>query len=358
MPKSGLFITLYDKDTLNLYLDKGIYSFLMPPVRGEINPQSRHYHALGDYACVREGTHIFFFLKRKIIYGGQAIGSKTYGSFYLNGQFSPLGKRADARLCWDESNRSKYSATDKPGVFNVPEVGERCQPYLIIFRDNLGLRGKAISSDQLYWELGKHSYPLPSNTITGMGFCTLTPGETEIGLSLLEKESILIYNEKSSDEISLEGKPKIFNPQYGIKSLKKAIDESFFVSEAHLEAFVLANPNLLPSEILPDEEYTLCRQVPMSPLKPPRYLDKANICIYSEPLVNDGTLPNVIIELKTKRVGKANVGQVCRYLRWLYRILDSSATNTKIYLYGPSFTRTAAKYIPAEYENQIKLVEI
>ena len=62
----GLFIALYDDESLKLYLDKGVYGFLMPPVfTDRPNSRSRHYHILADYACSREGADVFFFLKRK-----------------------------------------------------------------------------------------------------------------------------------------------------------------------------------------------------------------------------------------------------------------------------------------------------
>ncbi len=197
--RSGVFVVLYDIDTLKLYLQKGVYGFLMPPIYESVGRKSRHYHALGDYACIREGTHIFFFLKRRIIYGGQALGSKKYGSFYINGRYSPLGKSINADLYWDESRRVRYTPTDRPGVFTVPKMrGEKCQPYIIRFRDKIGIKGKAITSDQLYFELGKYSYPLPTNTISGMGFCTMTPGEVDIALNLLKNEATFYYQSQST----------------------------------------------------------------------------------------------------------------------------------------------------------------
>lgn len=357
MQKSGLFITLYDEDTLNLYLAKGIYGFLMPPVYGEVGLRSRHYHALADYACTREGTHVFFFLKRKIMYGGQAVGSKEYGAFYLNGRHSPLGRRANANVYWDESAREKYQATGKPGVFVVPQVGERCQPYLTRFRDTLGLKGQAISSDQLYWELGRYPYPLPSNTIAGMGFCTLTPGETEIALSLLRSNATSSYSGQSSEVISLKGDPIPFDPEYGISNVREALAKSPFVNEAHLEALVLANPHLLPAEVQPSADAAICRQVPMSPFKPFQ-MDRANIAYYSKPLVRDGTIPNAIIELKIKRAGKRDVEQALRYLRWLHIVLDKQAAQVNIYLCSPSFAKGIERHIPSEYRYQLNLVEL
>lgn len=102
----GLFIALYDEDSLKLYLNKGLYGFLMTPIMESI-PSSRspHYAILADYACSREGADLFFFLKRKIVYGGKIYGNKEIGSFFINGKTSPLGRKANAELFWDESKR-------------------------------------------------------------------------------------------------------------------------------------------------------------------------------------------------------------------------------------------------------------
>jgi len=357
MIKSGLFITLYDEDTLNLYLHKGIYGFLMPPVYNKVSSRSRHYHALADYACIREGAHVFFFLNRRIIYGGQVMGSNEIGAFCLNGCYSPLGKKAKAKLYWDESKRKKYKTTSKEGIFIVNDVGERCQPYLVRFVDKIGIKGNAILSDQLYWELGKFQYPLPSNTIRGMSFCTLTPGETEITLLLLKNKAKYKYSGKSFETISIKERPLPFNPKFSINNLQESLKKSFFINEAHLEALVIANPKLLPTELQPNVDTVICRQVPMSPFKPSQ-MDRVNICYYLKPLINNGTIPNTIIELKIKRVGKSGVDQVIRYLKWLYLILGKKASIINIYLCGPSLSRTLKQLIPSQYKHQIKLIKL
>ncbi len=350
MPSSGLFITLFDKETLTLYLDRGVYGFLMPPVYGIVKSRSRHYHALADYACVREGTHVFFFLERKIIYGGQIIGSKNIGAFYINGPYSPIGKNINAPICWDESKRDRYEPTDEAGIFLVN--GERrCQPYLIIFKDYLGLKGKYISSDDLYFELGKYPYPLPSNSIQGMGFCTLTPGEVDIALSLIDN-SEKHFPVHSDEEIFLCETPIPFRKGYGIQNLKNAMESSAFVNEAHLEFSVIANPELLPSDLRPNENTTICRQVPVSPFKPYQ-MDRADICYYMGDEIADGTLPNKIIELKKEKANKGAIEQTCRYLKWLYKIAPNDAKNIEIYLVAASFSKLCR--VPSEYKDQIHL---
>ena len=187
--QGGLFIALYDEQTLKLYLNKGVYGFLMKPVFTETpSSRSKHYAVLADYACSREGTDVFFFLKRKIVYGGKIYGNKDAGSFYLNGENSPLGKKAKAPLFWDESSR--YIPSDKKGVFRV-NGSDKAQPFILQFIQNKDT-GKYIISDDLYFELGKYPYPLPSNSMQGMGFCTLTPGEVSTLLKLIKNSSFCI----------------------------------------------------------------------------------------------------------------------------------------------------------------------
>ena len=53
MKNNGVFITLYDEETLNLYLYKGIYGFLMKPVYEQVSSCSNHYKALADYGPKR-----------------------------------------------------------------------------------------------------------------------------------------------------------------------------------------------------------------------------------------------------------------------------------------------------------------
>jgi len=356
--KSGVFIVLYDEATLKLYLSKGVYGFLMSPIYGKVPLRSRHYQALGDYACIREETHIFFFLKRKIYYGGQALGSGSHAAFYLNGQYSPLGKKAKANLCWDESKRKIYKPTDKPGIFELEKRGRyvrSCQPYLIRFEDNSGLKGKAIGSDELYFELGRFPYPLPTNTISGMSFCTMTPGEVSIALKLIERSDEKI-NIETDENIELTEDPLSFTPSLGFRSIKEAMEQA--ENEAHLEALLLASPSIWPEDIRPTGDYVLCRQVPMSPFKPPQWIDKANICIYQDPLINNGTIPSTILELKVRRVSNKDVAQVVKYAKWLDIILNDKASQIKFFLCGPSFARNIEINIPDEYRGQIKLVKL
>ena len=346
----GLFIALYDEESLKLYLDKGLYGFLMKPVMApKPSAQSRYYAILADYACSREGTDVFFFLKRKIVYGGKIYGNKEIGSFYLNGQTSPLGRKADAELFWDESARKKYFATDKPGVFKVvKDGGDKAQPFIFQFYQNENT-GKYIVSDDLYFELGKYPYPLPSNSMQGMGFCTLTPGEVKTLNELISKSSNKIDFE-GLGEIDKQGQETVFNGEL------VSLDEDL-VNEAQLEFTILAS--LEPFAEFLIDDYVLCRQVPISPFKPSE-MDRADICLYSinNPIKN-GTIPNVVIELKKEKATKPAYEQVTRYLKWLEAITNCDEfEKVSVYIIAPQIGRIRKNSVDLKYKDKIKMYSI
>lgn len=343
----GLFVALYDEDSLKLYLNRGLYGFLMPPVlANRPSSRSRHYNVLADYACSREGSAVFFFLRRKIVYGGRIYGNETAASFFLNGKTSPLGIRADADLFWDESVRKRYIPTETPGIFRIQKDGGlKAQPFLFQFLPDEDT-GKSISSDELYFELGKYPYPLPSNSMQGMGFCTLTPGEVETLFALIKSSEIKI-DFQGYNEVEKSGKEQVFD-----SDLVSTKDE--MVNEAQLEFTILSS--LKPFAEFLNDEYVLCRQVPLSPFKPSD-MDRADICLYSvtTPLKN-GTVPNVIIELKKTKAKKEAYNQVVRYLRWIENITTPDEfKEVKAYIIAPEIGRIKKAKVDIKYSDKIQM---
>lgn len=354
MSQGGLFVSLYDKDTAQLYIDRGVYGQHRPPQPDTPSSQSKHYNVLADYASCREGRHVFFFVDRNIYYGGQLVSDGDGPAFYLNGQFSPLGREADAPVVWDESSR--YESTDERGLFKTDE-GERCQPFLIQFEDKLGLAGRYITTDQYYIDLSEYPYPVASNSMEGMGFCTVAERETEMLLDLFHDEEVVDTIETESDDsVELEDDPVPFDTDYGPDAVMEVQDES------HLEASVLANPSLLPEALQPNDDDLLCRQVPVCPYKPPKYMDRADVCYFTDERINDGTFPNTIIELKYKSSGTTPAGkqaalQMRRYAEWLENRLGDRAENIGLYIYSsPGFTGTFDGYLD-DYVDRVQKLE-
>ena len=145
-------------------MSKGVYGFLMKPVFTDApSSRSKHFSILADYACSREGADIFFFLKRKIVYGGKIYGNKDAGSFYINGLNSPLGRKTNANLFWDESSR--YKKTEQEGVFKV-NGANKAQPFMFQFRQNENT-GKYIVSDDLKEFLNLEKEIIGNNILSG-----------------------------------------------------------------------------------------------------------------------------------------------------------------------------------------------
>lgn len=353
-PLSGAFVALFDHATLALYLREGVYATHLPLVDSHGIPGRAHWGTAADYACLRPGSHIFFFLKRELVYGGEVVGPAAGPAFFLNGQSSPAGAAAGAPLCWDESTRGSY-AHIMPGVFRRPSLAgpagevQVAQPYLIRFEDRLGLQGRFIRSDDLYFELGDFPFPLPSNSMQGMTFCILTPAEVEIALDLLQRSGRKRHDE-CPDDTTLKGEPLPFD----LRSLPSEARDC--TSEAQLEFAAAANPPLLwqhlPRDLVPSA-CSVARQVPISPFKSYQ-MDRADLCFFHQPAVLRGAIPNLIVELKAKRAGSAEVEQIDRYLLWLRKRLLQEADGIQLVLFAPSFARTVRPL--AHWGDQVRLV--
>ena len=237
---SGLFILMDGEDSVKQSINKGVYGFFMPPVfEEEVNSRSRHYAVLCDYGCCYEGTEIFFFTRRKVFYGGRVTKSNGDNPvFYLNGDTSPMGRKANSEKFADWSDIQP--PTEHDGVYFLGkntrnEDRNRAIPFVIEFETN-ELSGKTIASDDLYFELGKYNFPFPSNSIQGIAIATLTPKETEILIDLMKESKEKAFCDFHSQIKILNNKKVPFD--------KDLIDEDI-INESHLEFTLLANSKKL-----------------------------------------------------------------------------------------------------------------
>ena len=371
MDNKGFFITLSDEPSLKLYLKAGIYSQRTRDVRQKQERDeslSSHFGTLADFACARGGDYVFFFRDRKIFFGGQIQGPGDRGAFSFNGDNCPVIRGTDIPFVWDETERDEYEPveTDGDGVFQWSkadplsdgEIKQYCHPFIFQFEkdERTGLR---ISSDDLYWDLSDYPYPLMSDSISDRGFTPLTPGETRRLLRVFE-ELGEEYEYDDGPTIELQGDPTPYKREFSIDSASEA------QSEAHLEAEILANPELLPRTLQPDPNTHLVRQVPMTPYKPyGDQSDRADVCYYNtNNPVRDATLPNRLLELKVSKSGGPEARQAAKYRRWLGKLLgEDKLCEIEVVVYAPGFTMRnfesekyagdqARKIIPWEFESE------
>ena len=182
-----------------------------------------------------------------------------------------------------------------------------------------------------------------------MRLCTLTPGEVSTLLKLIKNSSFCIdYStceniEKGTDETLFD---------------EKLIDiKDNFINEAQLEFTILAS--LKPFYDFLSDDYILCRQVPISPFKP-MDMDRADICLYSmENPIKDGTIPNVVIELKRGCANFHAYEQAVRYLKWIDRITtDEEFSNVQTFVIANSFNKIRKEKVDTCYEDKIKVFSL
>ena len=164
---------------------------------------------------------------------------------------------------------------------------------------------------------------------------------------------------KSKDKIDFSGvKDLIDKKKAQILFSKNMIDISSFVSESELEFDITTNLEFIQNCIDTSKNYVLCRQVPISPFKPEN-MDRADICLFDvDDLIKDGTIPNVIIELKKDRANFHAYEQVARYLRWLKKILsDDEYKKIKCYIVAKSFYIKLNK-VKDYFSDKIKLYSL
>lgn len=356
---TGLYIMMGRKKEFEGALSKslkyGIYGFFMKPIfEGQPSSQSRHYAILSDYACCEEGTHIFFFYNRNVYYGGKVTGEGKLGEsiFYLNGQTSPLGKKANSEFYY-EYTLPKSKENEETYIINDEE---KAMPFTIEFELDDELTGRKISVDDLYWELSQYNYPLPINSIQGLAMATLTPKETDILLDLLKNSDKKIKNKPIKNEPTINNDKKT-------KFYKELVKGEKQISESHLEFLLLSQIELIEN-IIPNGEYTRCRQIPLCPFKSESY-DRIDIALYDKnDRLRNGTIPNVIIELKNKDVSFSEYKQVHRYLEWLEKIAPNEFKKIKPILIGPKISRNLTKRqlklkgIDDKHFDKIKFVRI
>lgn len=366
MMSAGLFILMDSEESVMESINKGVYGFLMPPIfEDEVPSRSRHYAVLSDYGCCYEGTEIFFFAKRKVFYGGTITTNNGDDPvFYLNGDTSPMGRKAESEKFVDYSKC--LEETDQDGVYYLGtntrnEERNRAIPFIIEFEKN-ELSGKQITSDDLYFELGRYNFPFPSNSIQGIGLCTLTPRETEILLDLMGKSEIRIEYESKGNIDILDRKKLMF--------YKNLIDREI-TNESHLEFLLLADSDKLNNilskslQLTGQEEFLKGRQIPLCPFRPMQF-DRADICLYdkNEP-IREGSLPKVVIELKKDVATYSAYEQVTKYLKWLEQIAPNEEfEKIKAIIVAPKINRNLnarnlqSRKITLKYKDKIILFSL
>lgn len=327
MPDGGIVVTVRNEEVLPVYLAYGVYGDKLR-LGTHAGPNPEHYvRALADYAGRRQGDHLFFRCRGRFYYGGRIRGSSEHGAFYLNGRCGLLGSRADPPTVWDESEWERYEPPSRAGLDSVsrPSV---CQPFLLRFRDWLGLQGRWIEGCRLFYALRDCNYLLPTTHAASNVF-PVSPGEADRLLALLmeDADGELCPPEDANVEFTKEPTP--YDPAYGPNPIGAR-------SRDGLVAAVVANAEELPPQ-LQRAGAAIAHRVPISPYRP-RNVELADVGYYTDRNVRDGTLPDVLLYLEPESAGERLRQRIDRQYAWLESLLGREIHEIKLYAAAPEFT--------------------
>lgn len=338
--QKGYYIPMNSMQAVQECLESGVYGQF---IKKREKLTSQLFKILADYTGMRPGDHVFFFQDKRIYYGGQLQASDGTNTIFLNGVETPFDIDSPDSLF--VPNR-REDDVDDDGVFEQEtrhETVDKHQPFLVSFVDQHGLRGREIRSDVLnYYHTEDLPFPTPASEMNDVGFCALTPRETNL---LLEKFEETDQQIPLSSDRQAESQPDILDslPSFPLSILRHPCDSRF---EAEIEAWLLADHNRLPGDVDADSSAVI-RQVPMSARRPRDGTDAVDIGIYDA----DSVFPHTAYELKRGSAGKGTADQVSDYVTYPWRHDDYPTTS--FYVYAPEFTGTFCQYFSSEQHEKL-----
>ena len=89
-------------------------------------------------------------------------------------------------------------------------------------------------------------------------------------------------------------------------------------------------------------------------------MDRADICLYSlDSPIREGTIPNIVIELKKGKTNYHAYNQTVRYLNWLKMITtDEEFSKVKAFIIANSFYPIKRNKVNTCFEEKIKMFSI
>jgi len=313
---AGYVINLNSAEALELYVTSGVYSTVL-----NIKPDTKNWQVFegtfADYASMKPGDNIYFFIKRKLYGIGEIISLEGNGiSDCRFNNFPEASKlkyfdysQVKNKLLWDEGEKSKN------------------QRWICCFKPSPAFYTEGIDMDEVLF-----SKPEAFRMLRAFWKVSFLKIDDEENLALKEillrkalEENIPKYpwsNEKHKQIITKLNSNYNLNVQDIIQSCFDTRTGSLN-HEAALEAYIIyhlrdKSPHV--TDIFGKWDY-ISRQVIASPFKPIDYMDKMDIFGYSFITGFSSLTPlkhkYLLIELKKGWATKDDVDQAMKYVDWI-----------------------------------------
>lgn len=326
---AGYIISLDSINSLNLCISNGIYSTNIKPPSNYWRPQ--HEGTFADYATMKNGDNIYFFIRRKIYGIGELISVghdckfNNYQNASLPTNFNYNTIQPQLLLDWGEGSvNNRWLCTFKPN------------PYF--FKQGVDM-DDVLTSNPLKFKMLRAFWKL--------SFVKIDDEENKaLKDIILKRNEQYLFNESNetfnfSSSLHNEIANKVTEIGYSLNAtniLDSCADNTYICHEMAMEAgllYQISNNHQNTIEVFGSWDY-LSHQVIASPFKAIDYMDKMDIFGYKYIPNFDTISKYLVIELKRATALIGDVEQLMKYVDWInheYSYGDYSMINAFLVAY-------------------------
>jgi hypothetical protein len=312
---AGYIINLDSESAMTMYIQNGVYSTKLSPPKGRW--QTHHEGTFADYATMKPGDHIYFFLQRRI-YGIGILREVCCDCKFLNYPDASTPENFDygqvkRSLLWDEGEESinqRWICLFKP------------HPYFftngIDMDDVLASNPHHFRMLRAFWKVS--FIKVDDDEDQALMDVILRANQDVLAAPKPPKEKVYPSNYRKYHKQLAAGR---IGPNYHLTSrdiLRHCTNGARITHEMAIEAGLLYQLAIRETNtvgIFGEWDY-LSHQVVASPFKPIDYMDKMDVFGYSYlPGFNRTKSRFLICEIKKDNATVRDVDQLMKYVDWV-----------------------------------------
>ena len=314
---AGYIFNLNSLDSLRLYAENGVYSTKLSISQDIDHWRTHHEGTFADYASMKPGDNIYFFIKRKIYGIGKLIEISSESDNIKDCKFNNFPNASKPQFF-------SYSAVKDQLLWDEGSYSNN-QRWICCFTPDPYFYKNGIDMDEAL-----SSHPIAFKMLRAFWKVSFIKIDDEENLALksvilrknkdINKNTVFDWNSTTHQKI----KEKLTNDyKLNVGDIVKACfneKKQTLTHEAAIEAYIiyhLSNKTTELIDVFGNWDY-IARQVVASPFKPVDYMDKMDIFGYAY-IVGYAPVKSkyLVIELKKDIAKPENIDQTMKYIDWV-----------------------------------------
>lgn len=311
---AGYLFSLDSLDSLNLYVENGVYSTKLRTPSNLWGPPQEGTFA--DYVTMKEGDNVYFFIQRKIYGIGELVNVQNNCKFcnFPHASYPRPANYSDVKnqLLWDEGEFSKdqrWLCLFKPSPYFF------CKG--IDMDDVLSSNPAAFKMLRAFWKLSFIKFDDEENQafkdvilkFNQEPLWKQVEGENIFASNYVQTHAA-ISEKLSTDDYTLDVTPILLSCAKGDRLKHEMAIEAGLLTQL--------SRNDSPTEAVFGNWDYLSHQVIASPFKPIDYMDKMDVFGYSYVIGFSPTKSKfLVIEIKKDAGSEGDIEQLLKYVDWV-----------------------------------------